>query len=78
MSRYTLVPSALIGAMLLATPQVMAQGLMEGLRLCPESLRSAPPRLARQPEKRSQSTPRTAISFSMRPCARARYSRAPP
>src|SRR5215468_10516695 len=35
MLRYSLVRSALMGAILLAAPQVMAQGLVEGLRLCP-------------------------------------------
>lgn len=35
MSRYTLVLSALIGAILHAAPRVMAQGLVEGFRLCP-------------------------------------------
>ena len=35
MLRYALVLSSLIGAFLLAVPQVMSQGMLEGLRLCP-------------------------------------------
>ena len=35
MLRYTLILSTLIGAILLAAPQVMAQGRVEGFRLCP-------------------------------------------
>ena len=35
MSRYTVVRSALMGAILLAAPHVMAQGVAEDFRLCP-------------------------------------------
>jgi hypothetical protein len=35
MLRYALVVSSLIGAILLAVPQVMSQGIVEGFRLCP-------------------------------------------
>jgi hypothetical protein len=35
MLRYALVLSSLIGAILLAVPQVMSQGIVEGFRLCP-------------------------------------------
>src|SRR5215510_5878723 len=35
MLRYALVLSSLIGATLLAAPQVMSQGTVEGFRLCP-------------------------------------------
>jgi hypothetical protein len=35
MKRYRLVVAALMGAVLLSPPQVMAQGLVEGLRQCP-------------------------------------------
>ena len=35
MLRYALVLSSLIGAILLAVPQVMSQGTVEGFRLCP-------------------------------------------
>ena len=35
MLRYALVVSSLIGAILLAVPQVMSQGMVEGFRLCP-------------------------------------------
>jgi len=35
MLRYALVFSSLIGAILLAAPHVMAQGTLEGVRLCP-------------------------------------------
>ena len=35
MLRYALVLSSLIGAILLAVPQVMSQGTVEGIRLCP-------------------------------------------
>ena len=35
MLRYALVLSSLIGAILLAVPQVMSQGILEGVRLCP-------------------------------------------
>src|SRR5262249_22616757 len=35
MLRYALVLSSLIGAILLAVPQVMSQGSLDGIRLCP-------------------------------------------
>ena len=35
MLRYALVLSSLIGAILLAVPQVMSQGIVEGFRFCP-------------------------------------------
>jgi hypothetical protein len=35
MRRYHLVVAAVVGVVLLAAPQVMAQGLVEGFRLCP-------------------------------------------
>jgi len=35
MLRYALVVASLIGAILLAVPQVMSQGSLDGIRLCP-------------------------------------------
>src|SRR5215813_14889178 len=35
MLRYALILSSLIGAILLAVPQVMSQGIVPGFRLCP-------------------------------------------
>ncbi len=35
MLRYALVLSSLIGAILLAVPQVMSQGIVAGFRFCP-------------------------------------------